>query len=148
MRHTKYIKVTVSPTIDTSAYAANDVIGGLLEFDVSDLTVNGGIINSALLVDEDEEGAALALWLFDAVPATIADQAAFAPTFANLLNLRTVVDFSTYAGINGKSYSLVEDINTVFSTSTGKLYGYLVATGTPTYTETTDISIALMIVSE
>lgn len=132
----EFFKSALTPTIDTSAYADNDVIGGLLTFDLSaDLSVNGGWLSNVWLADIDNEGAALRLFLFDALPSTIADQAAFAPTEDDIKKLLRVVTFSTYTTVNSEKFAS-EDFSppVTFQTSTGKLYGYLVANGsTPTY---------------
>jgi hypothetical protein len=146
--NTRHIRASVTPTIDTNAYSANDVIGGLLSFDVSTSRVNGGIINTALVADDDNEKAALTLYLFHAAPTTIADDAAFAPTIADLKQLCAVIAFSSYTTVNSNAYSLVEDINNAFVSTTGILYGYLVCTATPTYTAATDLTVVLTIITE
>lgn len=132
----EFFKSALTPTIDTSAYADNDVIGGLLTFDLSaDLSVNGGWLSNVWLADKDNEGAALRLFLFDELPSTIADQAAFAMTEADSEKLLRVVTFSTYTTVNSEKFAY-EDFSPpiTFQTATGKLYGYLVANGsTPTY---------------
>lgn len=144
-------KATVSPTVATSAYSDGDVVGGLLEFDVSDFRVNGGIINQLVMIDEDSQAEPFYLYLFDALPTTIADDAAFAPTIADLQKLCAVisVEAGDYVTINSLDYVIKSDINNVFSSNTGKLYGYLVATGgTPDYTNADTLQLTLYIVSE
>ena len=145
----KVLKPSVNPTIDTDAYTANDVIGGLLTFDVSGTTVNGLMLNTAIFVDAGDEGAALRLFLYDEAPTTIADDAAFAPTAADRLLERAIVTFGTYVSVNSISSQIVEDINNLFSTANGKIYGYLVANGsTPNPGAATDYAIQLLLLSE
>lgn len=148
MGYGKFIKPSVNPTLDTDAYTANDVMGGLLQFDVSGLSINGGIINQAVLIDEDSITLGLKLYLFDALPSTIADDAAFAPTIADLNKLVAVIAFATFTTINSMDYSIVEDINNIFVTANGLLYGYLVADGASNHSNPDAITIRLYILSE
>lgn len=148
MASSRFIAVSVTPTIGTDAYTANDVVGGLLTFDVTGGAIGGGLINSAWVVDDDDEKAALKLYLFDEAPTTIADDAAFEPTAADLKKLVSVVSISAYTTVNSNAYCVVEDINNVFTAPNGNLYGYLVCTATPTYTAATDLTVKLMILAE
>ena len=149
MGYGKVLKPSVSLTVDTDAYTANDVIGGLLTFDVSGTSINGLMLNTAIFVDAGDEGAALRLFLYDEVPSTFADDAAFAPTAADRLLERAVVTFGTYISVNSISSQIVPDINNLFSTDNGKIYGYLVANGsTPNPGAATDYAIQLLFLSE
>ena len=147
-RHGKLIKVSVNPEIDTDAYTSNDVMGGLLTFDLSELTINGGIINQAIMIDEDSLGVAATLYVFDALPTTIADDAAFAPTIDDMNKLVAVIAFSSFTTVNSLDYSIVEDINNIYSTDTGAIYGYLVTGGTPNPSTADAVTIRLYILSE
>lgn len=148
MKHAKHKKIAVNPTIDTDAYTTGDVVGGLLTFDLSGITVNGGLINQAHFVDEDATGVTWTLYLSDELPTTIADDAAYAPTIADVNKYCAVVGFGSLSTVNSIEYQTVEDINNVFSTSTKELYGYLVCTGAPNPTNTDAITITLWILSE
>jgi len=148
MGYGKFIKPSVNPTLDTDAYTAGDVMGGLLQFDVSGLVINGGLINQAVLIDEDSIGLGLKLYLYDALPTTIADDAAFAPTIDDLNKLVAVIAFATFTTINSMDYAIVEDINNIFVTTNGLLYGYLVADGASNHTNADAITIRLYILSE
>ncbi len=141
---TPYIRATVAPTIATSAYTAGDVVGGLLTFDISGMP-EGGLITRALLVDDDNEKYELTLYLFNAAPTTIADADPFAPAIADLKKLVTKITFAVadYVTVNSNAYALKEDLNDVVPVTTGRLYGYLVCTSTPTYTAASDLWIAL-----
>lgn len=143
---TPYVRVAQALTISTDAYAAGDVVGGLLTLDASGI-VEGSTLNSVLVVDDDDEKAALYLYLFNAAPTTIADNAAFAPTVADLKKLitRVTVPAASYVTLNGNAYVDVTDIGKVLTGFTGSLYGYLVtqAATTPTYTAATDLWLAL-----
>jgi hypothetical protein len=148
---TKFLKSTLNLTVATSAYTDGDVVGGLLSFDVSGLSVNGGILNKIVMIDEDSQAEPYKLYLFNAQPTTIADDAAYAPLIADLQKLNAVVSIAAgdYTTINSMDYVLKSDINEVIHSSTNTLYGYLVATGgTPDYTNADTLQITLYIVSE
>lgn len=150
MGFTKFANPSVNPTITLDAYTANDVVGGLLQFDVSALIVNGGLLNQAILIDEDSQEETYRLFLFEALPSTIANDAAFAPTIDDLNKLVAVIDFAAadYVTVNSLDYCIVTDINNVFVTSVGILYGYLVATDTPDMATVDALTIRLYVVSE
>ena len=138
------LDVTVTP--DTDAYTAGDVVGGLLTFPVMGRNMDGGILQSAVIIDQDSVAAEMTLYLFDAEPSTIADDAAFAPTVADLNKLIRVVTFAAadYVTVNSLDYLVVDDINGVLPKN--QVYGYLVCGATPTFTN--DITIRLMVLSE
>ena len=144
------VEATADPK-DGAAYTANDVVGGLLTFSLDGAVVNGGILNSAYFVDDDNEGAELDLYLFSAAPTAIADDAAFAPSAADLQKMFAVINVETtdYLTVNSLKYAYKKDINQIIKSDGGqKIYGYLVAVGTPTYAAAKTILIRLSIVSE
>jgi hypothetical protein len=149
----KYViaEVTADPK-DAAAYTANDVVGGLLSFSIADgVKINGGVINSVYLVDDDNEGAALKLYLFSAAPTTIADDAAFAPTAADLKKMFAVVDIASgdYEEINSMKVVYKADVNQIIRVDNKQqVYGYLVCGATPTYAANKTIFIRLSILSE
>ena len=150
MSFTKFAAPTVNPTITLDAYTAGDVVGGLLQFDVSALIVNGGIINRAIIIDEDSQAEGYRLFLFSAEPTTIADAAAFAPTIGDLNKLVGVITFeaANYVTVNSLDYIIVNDLNNVYVTEVGILYGYLVATATPDMVLVDALTIRLYVVSD
>lgn len=130
-----------------SAYSANDVIGGLLTFNVAN-AAGSGCVRAVRLVDDDNENAAMTLYLFNATPTAFADDAAFAPTVADLKKMIAIIAIAAgnYVTLNSNSVALLQGPsgpNVDFTTSTGNIYGYLVCTGTPTYTATTDLHLTL-----
>lgn len=129
----------ITPTISTSAYADGDVIGGLINLGSVLLNSNGGILRRVVLVDDDSEGAALNMYFFDEQPSSIADNAAFAPTLADLQKLVGVVEIAggDYITVNGNDYVIKSAVNIDWE---GDLYLYMVTNGsTPTYTTTSDL---------
>jgi len=145
----KWIDAVASVTPDTSAYSIGESIGGALTFDVSASASGGGLINNLIVSDNDNEGAAGALWLFKADLATpIADQAAFAPVFADLANLIDIITLPTFTTINSLKVAVLTDINDKFQVTGGKIYGYFVPSGTPTYAAAKTLRFQLGILTQ
>lgn len=144
-------QVTVVP--DTNAYTANDVIGGMLNFDLSGSSTGAGVINSLKVCDNDNEGAAGALWLFrptaaGAAPSSIADNAAFAPSITDLENLLAVITLGTFTTVNSLKVNIVEDINNLFKTNQNIIYGYFVPSGGPSYAGSKRLTFELSILTQ
>jgi hypothetical protein len=135
----------LTPTISAgSAYAAGDVVGGLLTFNVYSAG-GGGTIRRIALIDSDNEKAALRLYLFSTAPTSIADNAAFAPSAADLKKLLDVVAFAAddYTTVNSRAFIVERDLDLDYETADGRVYGYLVCDATPTYTAASDLTIRL-----
>ena len=138
-------------TVDTNAYTANDVVGGLITFDVSN-SAGSGTIRSLKVVDADNEKAALNFYFYNELPSTIADDAAFAPTLADTQKLIGKISVGTadYESLTSDdhAYALLQgddapDLD--FQTDTGNIYAYMVAVATPTYTATDDLTVELVV---
>lgn len=144
----KQTTVTKALTISTSAYTAGDVVGGLITFNVAN-AAGSGIISSVRIVDDDNEKAELTLYLFRSSPTAIADADTFAPSVADLKAMIGKIVFyaADYTTLNNNATVIkrgtTDDINFEFTTTSGNIFGYLVCTGTPTYTAVTDLSIVL-----
>jgi hypothetical protein len=145
----KVIDKLVALTVDTNAYSANDVVGGLLTFDVSSPS-GCGVLNKILLTDADNEGAALDIYVFSSAPTTIADDAAAAFVIADLKKLVCKIEVAAadYESVNSLKFCIKEDINATYQLGTaGNLYAYVVCTATPTYTAATDLSLTLSVLT-
>lgn len=137
-------------TIDTNAYSAGDVVGGLITLDVSSAG-GGGVIRRLMLIDEDNEGAVLTIYFFDAKPTTIADDAAFASAIVAgdmKKKIATVaIAAADYETIN--SMKIVtkdgDDLNIDYETESGNLYAYVVCTATPTYAAATNLTLRVTV---
>jgi hypothetical protein len=138
-KYNRNVTVDNTPTITAGAYSANDVIGGLQEIDIN--ASSGGTIRRVNLIDDDSEAAAMVLYFFDQQPSTIADNAAFAPTVADLKKLigTVTVGAGDYVTVNSNDYAVLNDINLDYAIS-DTIWVYAVVTGTPTYTATTDLT--------
>lgn len=147
----KVERISVTPTISGTAYAAKDNIGGEMEF-VSAARVSGltGEIRGLVVVDKDQEMANLDLVLFDrALTTTPTDNAIFAPSDVDLANCVGAIpvftgdyfDFSTNAVA---SKQLAQPIKC----NVTSLFGYLVIREAKTYTSTDDLVVILVVAQD
>ena len=135
-------RIEVAPTITAGAYSANDVVGGLFTLDPARLR-GGALLNKVVIADDDNEKAAGVLWFFNAAPTTFADNAAFAPTIADLKKVITklAVASADFTTVNGNAAAVKTDINDMIAVPAagGSLYVYFVCDATPTYAAATDL---------
>lgn len=140
----KWIFPSVTFTPDSAIYAAGDSIGGALSFDIGASSTGGGTIDTLLIADNEGIGAAGALWIFKQDLATpVADNAVFAPVFADFANLLTVITIPSYVTVNSMKVATLADINDSFRVDGGKLIGYLVPSGTPDWAASKSVYIRL-----
>lgn len=146
--------VSQRPTISANqAYQANDAIGGVMQFTIPvESTVNGGggMALSLVIIDLLKQNPALVVFFFDTAIAGTADNAAFAPSAAELLTCigHVIIAATDYqaAGANG---SIVTKAPLDFalappdSTGAKTIYAQAMVTGTPTYTATNQLMFRL-----
>jgi len=149
--------IHVTPTITAGAYSALDAVGGKLEFENACTAFSSsGHISQAHISDKGKQNALLYLVLFDQDFTATADNAAFAVSDADLLNVIAVIEFSVanYASFNANSWVstgfLGLEVGVPFQLVDGgtSLFGQLfVKTSTPTYTSTSDLTVGLLVES-
>lgn len=142
------INISQTPTITAGAYAAKDAVGGLLTFAAAARISTGkGVINTVTIIDDDDEKAALELWLFNQTFTATADNAAFDPADATMTNCVGVIPIAAadYYSANDNGAACVRGVGLQFQLAGTSLFGQLKCTGTPTYTATTDLTIVLAI---
>ena len=114
--------------VTVGAYSANDVVGGLLEFDVhgaSDNIGGGGRITDIYLTDARNQAVEYTLYIFDVEPTAIADNGAW-PTGIdiddqNAMILEQALATARYATtINSLDRAHIPDIDQDFSAPLGK----------------------------
>lgn len=147
----RVMSVTVTPTLTLNAYTAVDVVGGLMTFDFGPVS-NGGVIRQILITDAAAQSEQYSLYIFDDEPTTIANDAAFAPAIADLGKLVDVVTVATadWTEINSLDWAIIgsfEDgeMRIPFSSVSGNLYMYAVATDTPDYAAADDLTFTLVV---
>lgn len=141
----------VRPTIlavSLTAYSISDVVGGLLTFEVAN-AAGSGVINWLRLVDDAAQSEPCVLYLFNDVPTIIADNAAFAVAVSDLKQCFAKVpvavgDYVTISdGEFDNNFAIKTDLGISFVAGTGRIYGYLVTGGAPSYLATTDLDLTL-----
>ena len=135
--------------VDTNVYAALDVIGGKLKLPQAvRLPAGTGVLQSITITDDDNEKAAFDVLLFSASPTgTVTDNLAYAHSAADLLAFlgRVQVVATDYLTIVAGSLAVasIKNIGLLVKAASGSadLYAVVIATGTPTYTATTDLQM-------
>jgi hypothetical protein len=145
VRHTVTTPIDVTITPGTTQFTANDVMGGALTFTP---TARRGVIVGLTVVDDDNEGAALVLELFESITTDIDNNDAFAPVLADLAasmgNITVGTgDYDTYNSLK-KAYVPLSTPIPYY----GAFQGYLLPTGTPTYGSGKVVKLRLHIVGE
>lgn len=122
-----------------TAYTAGDVIDTLKEVDF----LSVGTIRNAVLLDANNIGATIKLWLFRAKPIVLADNAAFAPTEADLRNLFGIITFDSFETVNNMKIKHKPDVNLSFRIVSPKIWCYAQAVTAPTYTAANKVKVLL-----
>lgn len=147
----KPVRYQVTPTVTAGAYAANDIVGGRLQF----RGVGSGRLLAAMVTDAAAQNVNYFLILLASVPTDIADNATFDIADADLKNILTILSMPTTdrtafasnsvtltsaltAGNGGKGIPLVSE------EGDGDIWGFLYTTGTPTYAATSDVTVVLV----
>lgn len=149
-------EANVTRPADTTQYAAGDVVGptvgNAIEFGLGNNAK--GIVRSAVLIDSASEATKpdIDLFLFDTEPTVAADNAAFAPTDAQMERCVGVIAF---AGTNFRGGSNSNGV--IIATAFGelpyqandlKLYGVLVARNTYTPVSAEKFTVRIGVVTE
>lgn len=142
MKLPNWIKLT--PTIDTNVYAANDLVGPKLEFDLSAFAdVDELLLNQVLILDRADQGSVtMNLVLFDEDPTntTFADNDPMDIDDADMDKIIAAIIISAEIDVGGakvKSQAATNSMRipiTLKNVGAQKIYGALMITsGTPTY---------------
>lgn len=154
-------EVSVTPTVDTSAYASGDVIGGVMTFTnaLRSYTRAGKVVAVTLFDKTAASGlAACNLWLFNANPSasTTTDNAAFNLADADVTKLCGVVPFTSDDVFDGGTGNQILYRSGLYVPVTGQapsstttddtdVYGVLVAGGAVTFAAASDLIVRLAI---
>jgi hypothetical protein len=137
--------IVQQPTVTAGAYSAGDAVGGLLTFaNAARVSGGGGVIKSVVIIDDAGQDAELELWLFDRTFTAMADNAAWAPSEADLENLVGVISTADSARgwmAAGTPSVITIDVATRFDLNGTSLFGQLVTRGTPTFAATDDVTV-------
>lgn len=145
-------RVQFTPTIDTSIYAANDVLFVTTLVKGCFNKVGGkGFLRAVVVGDKDDEGGDIGLIFFNANTSAGTLNNALSISDANVPTILAVVDLGgSYLDIGGaKVLNYAPQDNSVPLVAAEGLQGIYVAgyivSGTPTYTAATDLVITLFI---
>ena len=135
--------ISQTPTITGGAYSANDAVGGLLTFaNAARVSGGGGFITNIQIIDDSGQKPNLELWLFKVTFTAMTDNAAWAPSEADLENW--VGTFSTNDGTwrNAGTPEAcdIEKIKRYDLTGTS-LFGQLVDRTGATFVATDDLTV-------
>lgn len=137
------IRVSVTPTISTSIYAAGDSIGGEMTIANAAASSGGyGLLRSVVIGDKDNERAEMDILFFDrAQTGTATDQSPFDPADADLANFVGSISVLTshYNSFSDNAGAVVPCSVPIKCNATS-LFAYAVALATPTYTSTSDLT--------
>ena len=142
-------RVSVTPTVTAGAYSANDIVGGLLEFEnaFSDCHKTGRIVSVAI-ADTANQTATYDLVFFKSLPATTyADNAAFDPSDADLLLIEPIVNVasSNKFAFADNSVTSLASLDHFVSSDTNTLYAVLVDRTGRTGAALDDITVSISI---
>lgn len=136
--NTTYVDVTLS--LDTAIYAADDLLANTQTV-ASALRVNDGTgrLQSILVIDEDDQGAAFDIYLLNANATLGTENAAPSITDANARNILGIVPIATadYKDLGGVRLAFKGNIGMTVKAATGTTTLYVAVVngaGTPTYT--------------
>jgi hypothetical protein len=148
---TTVIRPTI--TVTAGAYSANDVIGGEITLTNAMRVSSGtGILQSVTIQCADGEAPDITLLFFDSNPASnLADNAAFSWGAGDIARLLGKVEFDAadFATFGGDTIATKTGIGlTLAANGSADLYMYIHANGTPTFTATTDVTMAIGILQD
>ncbi len=139
------VRISVTPTISTSAYASGDCIGGLQTLsNAARISGGSGIIQSILVLDKTQaQRAAMDLLFFDRSVTVAGDNAAVAMSDADMAYCLGVVPIGPYntawPGTPLNSISTLFNVGLPFVLNGADLFVQAVVRATPTYAATTDL---------
>ena len=148
---TRTAQVTVPLTVTaSSAYVANNSVGGLIRFRNITGPQQSGIVQNVTVLSQSVQTTGYKLYLFNDIPGstTVADKATPSLNAVDLPKLLNVITLVSADSTIGKTINVTNGIGVGFITTTQTLYGVLVTTGTPTYTSTTDVSVTLTVLQD
>jgi len=139
------ISIPQTPTVTVGAYTAGDAVGGLLTFaNAAREAGSGGVVKDLLIIDDAGQDVEMELWLFSSTFTAMADNAAWAPSEANLRKLVGIVSTADGAWFEAGTPSVARVEASQEYTAVGtSLYGQLVTRGTPTFAATDDVTVIL-----
>jgi hypothetical protein len=147
------VKIQVTPTCDTSAYATGDSLCGQVTFsNAARVSGGSGIIQSILILDKTQaQRALLEILFFDRSVTVAAANAVLAMSDADMAYCLGVVSIGNYntvwAGTPLNSFSTLTNVGLPFVLNGTDLFAAICVRGTPTYAAS-DIVVTLVILQD
>ena len=147
-------RISVTPTISTTAYTSGDVVGGLMTFsNAARISGGSGIIQSILVLDRTQsQRAAMDLLFFDRSVTVASDNSPVAMSDADMaycLGAITIGPYNTsWPGTPLNSISTLLNVGLPFVLNGTDLYAVAVVRATPTYSSTSDLTFTLCILQD
>lgn len=138
-------RLSVTPVISTTAYAAKDAVGGLMTFASAARSAGAAFrLDSVVVVDKGQQMANLDLLLFDRTITAPTDNAVFAPSDTELGYVVAAIPIGkgAFADLSTNSVGTVP-VGQLLVPNGTDLFGVLVARDTPTYTSVGDLVVIL-----
>ena len=144
------ITISQTPTVTVGAYSAGDAVGGLLTFaNAGRFSGGGGVAKNIILIDDAGTDVAMELWLFSETFTAMADNAAWAPSQADLRKLIGVVYSSDGAWAAAGTPSINDiEISKRYDLAGTSMFGQLVTRGTPTFAATDDVTVKIALLRD
>jgi hypothetical protein len=135
----QYMVASVTPTLDTAAYATGDSLSAAdLDFtDVVDNNGGSGRVKKLIVVDNDAQAGPLELWLFTAAVSPAAANAAHSITdgeAATCVGVISVVAANYFASALNAVAHVDVDLPFVCASAANDLFGVIVSRSNKTYT--------------
>jgi hypothetical protein len=154
------VMVSVTPNIETSAYATGDVIGELMEFEGALREVRGsGHLSGAIISNKAAQAVDLELWVFFKEPenSTLTDNSAIAVSDDDIANGVMILSFGSatrFTSANNIIHYLGNQLHPVFgrigdrNSTSSSLWAVLVSRGSPTFGSAADLTVTLGIAQD
>jgi hypothetical protein len=148
----KTAKIATALTVTaSSAYTTGNVVGGKITFSSALLTAGSGVLESISLRSKSVQTATFTLFLFDSNPTntTWTDKTAPSINVNDIPFLVGAFQLSSFSsGLGTHTIYMLNGISQTLAAGATTLYGILIVTGTPTFTATTDLTLALGILQD
>lgn len=147
----RIIRLKVTPVISTSAYEANDAVGGRMEFTNAVLAkARGGTVMAAIVVDKAGQKAPLNLFLADRTFTATADADTIAISAADNDNTIGMIPFvlGNYLKSGTPFVATRSGLGLSFKLNGTSIFGQLSTPGTPTFVATSDLVVILAVLPD
>lgn len=142
-------KITVAPAVTAGAYAANDAVGGQMEFaQAASAYRSYGTIKRIIITDMSCQDMECDVFIYKSAPTVIADNAPFDPADADMLLLVGVIEIAAadwVTGLDNQGVNKDVDLEFVLDSLDTSLFAQIRVVDTPTFAAVDDISVTLVI---